>query len=481
MINFNFKYSYLKLPNYLYTIQQAECSPEPKLILFNTDLAQKLNISNSKKLSKLDIDILAGNETFDQSFAQAYAGHQFGYFTILGDGRALVLGEHETKNGELYDVQFKGSGRTPYSRQGDGKATIQTMLREYIISESLASFNIPTTRSLAVVETGKHVYREKEEPGAILTRIAKSYTRVGTFEYLVRHNNNHHLQCYVDYVIDRLYPHLKEQENTALALLEAVVYKQAKLVCNWLRIGFIHGVMNTDNMLISGESIDYGPCAFLDNYHPDTVYSSIDTYGRYAFANQPQIAQWNLAQFASTLLPLIHSNKNKAIELATKTIESFSAIFDKMWLDMMKKKIGLLKTDKNDPSLIDNLLKIMTNNNLDYTNTFLFLMKEDIPDQKTYQNQEFQYWVKQWELRKEKEITHNSEQRKLMGDNNPLIIPRNHIVEKLLEDYINTKDVSAIQEFIMVMKNPTKYTNNLKFYQTPPKPSEEIKSTYCGT
>ena len=300
------------------------------------------------------------------TIAQAYAGHQFGHFTMLGDGRAVLLGEHLVNNTTRFDIQFKGSGRTSFSRSGDGRAVLGPMLREYIISEAIHALKIPTTRSLAVVKTGEKIVRENLLPGAILTRVASSHIRVGTFQYIAAKQNIDDLNTLVDYTINRHYPEIQSSKNKALDLLNLVMERQCKLVVNWMRVGFIHGVMNTDNMAISGETIDYGPCAFMDHYNPKTVFSSIDQLGRYSFSNQPPITKWNLSRFAECLIPLIDKSEDKAIQLATEIIDNFQNVYEEKWLNMMRDKLGLFGKSKDDKKLIDDLLTWMEKNKADY-------------------------------------------------------------------------------------------------------------------
>ena len=306
------------------------------------------------------------------SIAQAYAGHQFGHFTMLGDGRATLIGEHITKNNKRFDIQFKGSGKTSFSRNGDGRAVLGPMLREYVISEAIFKLGIPTTRSLAVVETGEEVIRDKYLPGAILTRVAESHIRVGTFQYIAARQKKDELQILVNYVIKRHFPELDNKKNKELELLKNVLDRQLDLVVNWMRVGFIHGVMNTDNMSICGETIDYGPCAFMDAYDPKTVFSSIDTLGRYAYCNQPMITKWNLARFAECLIPLIDNDQKKAVQIATEIINTFEKKYEEKWVLMMKNKLGLIGYNNKDKNLILDLLTWMHQKKLDYTNTFLY-------------------------------------------------------------------------------------------------------------
>ena len=342
-IGWHFDNSYYKLPKSF----REEIDPvpvkKPELIVLNENLAKNVSLDFSN-LNKDEIShILSGNDLpkGSNSIAQAYAGHQFGHFTMLGDGRAVLIGEHISKSNERFDIQFKGSGKTSFSRSGDGRAALGPMLREYIISEALHFLDIPTTRSLAVVKTGEEVFREEVLIGAILTRIASSHIRVGTFQYIAARQKKDELEILVDYVIDRHYPNIKDEKNKALELLKVLMEKQISLVINWMRVGFIHGVMNTDNMSVSGESIDFGPCAFMDTYNSNTVFSSIDQFGRYSFSNQPKITKWNIARFAECLLPLIDENENKAIELATEVIDKFENKYQRKWLNMMRDKLGM--------------------------------------------------------------------------------------------------------------------------------------------
>ena len=375
-INWNFDNSYSRLPNAFKENIKPVSVKSPELLLLNEKLASDLNL-NFENITKDELsEIFAGNvlPKGSNSIAQAYAGHQFGHFTMLGDGRATLLGEHLTNKKQRYDIQFKGSGKTSFSRNGDGRAALGPMLREYIISEAINYLNIPTTRGLAVVKTGEQVFREIPLPGAILTRVASSHIRVGTFQYIAAREHESELKIFFDYVINRHYPHLKDFENIALEFLKAVLDKQIDLVVNWMRVSFVHGVMNTDNMSISGETIDYGPCAFMDTYDPQTVFSSIDKMGRYAYCNQPIITKWNLARLAECLIPLIDTNQNKSIELATEIINSFEKKYEEKWMEMMRHKLGLSILDEKDKFLILDLLTWMHQHKADYTNTFCYLM-----------------------------------------------------------------------------------------------------------
>ena len=360
-VNWNFNNTYFNLSSTFKEDIKPTPVKKPELVLFNKDLSSELNLDFSKVNDKELSEIFSGNilPEGSNSIAQAYAGHQFGHFTMLGDGRAILIGEHITKLNEKYDIQFKGSGKTTFSRNGDGRAALGPMLREYIISEAMNGLKIPTTRSLAVVKTGEEVIRETSLPGAILTRVASSHIRVGTFQYIAARQKKNELEVLLDYTIKRHYPDIKAPQNKAIELLNIVLEKQIDLVVNWMRVGFIHGVMNTDNMSISGETIDYGPCAFMDTYDPKTVFSSIDQMGRYAYCNQPVITKWNLSRFAECLIPLIDNDQNKSIEMATEIINSFEKKYEEKWLNMMRDKLGLFGIDDKDKFLILDLLTLM--------------------------------------------------------------------------------------------------------------------------
>ena len=379
----NFQNSYIELPTKLYKKQLPVSVNNPQIIYFNNGLAKELGLEFLSEEKVVAAEYLSGNKIPKgaATISQAYAGHQFGHFTMLGDGRAVLLGEQINKNNQRYDIQLKGSGQTPYSRNGDGRATLSSMLREYIISESMHHLGIPTTRSLAVVQTGEKVYREKVNDGAVLTRIASSHIRVGTFEYVINFCSKEDLEIFAKYVIDRHYPAISDADNPILELLKVVMHKQIDLIVHWIRVGFIHGVMNTDNMSISGETMDYGPCAFMNSYNPKTVFSSIDINGRYAFGNQSTIAHWNLTVFAGTLLPLISDNKEKAIQLATDILNKFSEEYSKKWHQMMYEKLGITKPLKDDKVLVDTLLQLMEESKADYTNTVvmkIFILKRNV-------------------------------------------------------------------------------------------------------
>ena len=481
-IGWRFDNTYLKLPSSMLTKLTPTPVKAPELVILNHSLSKDLGLDFSNISDKNLAPIFSGNQLPEGSdtIAQAYAGHQFGHFTLLGDGRAIVMGEHLSKNNKRFDIQFKGSGKTPYSRNGDGRAALGPMLREYIISEAMHGLKIPTTRSLAVVKTGERVIRETPLHGAVLTRVAESHIRVGTFQYAVIAEDKKDLTALFNYTIDRHYPHIKDSKTPALDLLKIVIEKQTKLVVDWMRVGFIHGVMNTDNMAISGETIDYGPCAFMDTYDPETVFSSIDQYGRYAFFNQPGITKWNLSRFAECLVPLIDKNKDTSIRIATETINSFSEIYKKNWLEMMRKKLGLPGIDDQDEKLIIDLLSWMHKNKADYTNTFCFLMNQNIEKKSIYNDQNFLEWKKRWKERLKINSNLAEESLKLMQLNNPLVIPRNHKVEEALES-ANKNDLNPLKSLLKILEKPYQYKKEINEYQSPAPPSNKIYKTFCGT
>ena len=481
-IGWNFDNTYSKLPESFISKISPIPVKSPELTIFNYNLAEKLGL-NFSSIEKNDLSkLFSGNllPEGSKSIAQAYAGHQFGHFTMLGDGRAVLMGEHVSKNNERFDIQFKGSGQTPFSRNGDGRAALGPMLREYIISEAMHSLNVPTTRSLAVVKTGEDVVRENILQGAILTRVASSHLRVGTFQYVAMRNNESELRTLVDYTINRHYPNIKKSKNKAIDLLKVLIELQIDLVVNWMRVGFIHGVMNTDNMSISGETIDYGPCAFMDTYDPQTVFSSIDESGRYAYFNQPSITKWNLARFAECLISLIDPKKEKAIEIATETINSFDKSYETKWINMMRDKLGLFGQDQKDQVLIIDLLTWMHKNKADYTNTFCFLMDENFQHNKIYNDENFLTWKERWKERLK--LNNNTPEKylSLMKSVNPLVIPRNHKVEEVLES-ANNNDLSPLKKLIKVLEKPYEKTKENIDYQSPAPVSDRKYKTFCGT
>ena len=481
-IGWHFDNTYAKLSNKMLTKIKPVPVKKPKVILFNHNLSKELGLDFSNIEDNDMSSIFSGNSLPKKAecIAQAYAGHQFGHFTILGDGRAIIIGEHLSKDNKRFDIQFKGSGKTPYSRNGDGRAALGPMLREYIISEAMHKLKIPTTRSLAVVKTGEEVIRDNVLPGAILTRVAESHIRVGTFQYASVSENQENLKNIFDYTINRHYSNIKDSKNAAVDLLKVVMEKQIKLICDWMRVGFIHGVMNTDNMTLSGETIDYGPCAFMDIYDPETVFSSIDVNGRYAYFNQPGIAKWNLARFAESIIPLINGNKDKAIDIATEIINSFGKMYKKIFLEMMRKKLGLLGENDNDEKLINNLLSIMYKHKADYTNTFCSLMNKYTKKNNMFDSKEFVDWYNRWEKRSLENNNSPEKSLKIMRSVNPLVIPRNHIVEKALESAIKN-DLNPLNDFLKVLNKPYDEEPTNKDYQIPAPLGEKKYQTFCGT
>ena len=480
-IGWCFDNTYSKLPESFKENINPVPVKKPELVILNKDLAKELNLDFSN-LDNIKISELFSGNSLPQgskSIAQAYAGHQFGHFTMLGDGRAVLIGEHLSKNKDRYDIQFKGSGKTAFSRNGDGRAALGPMLREYIISEAMHNLGIPTTRSLAVVKTGEEVIRETPLQGAILTRIALSHIRVGTFQYIAAREKKNELKTLFDYVVERHYPNIKKSKNEAIDLLNIVIDKQIDLVVNWMRVGFIHGVMNTDNMSISGETIDYGPCAFMDTYDPKTVFSSIDQMGRYAYCNQPVITKWNLSRFAECLIPLIDNNQDKAVSVATEIINSFEKKYEEKWLNMMRDKLGLFGIDEKDKFLILDLLTWMHQRKADYTNTFCHLMNLEIKKDKIYEDNDFQNWKKRWQERLK--INNNNPEKyiKLMKSVNPLVIPRNHRVEESLNE-ANKGNINSFNQLLEILKKPYIEQKNITDYQIPSVSTEKYQ-TFCGT
>ena len=484
MTSFGFKFdnTYLQLPKVFYTKLLPAPVPKPEMVILNTPLATDLGLNFSDISTDEQAVLFAGNQMPEEAepFAQAYAGHQFGHFTMLGDGRAIVWGEHITPTGQRFDLQFKGSGPTPYSRGGDGRAAIGPMLREYIISEAMHALNIPTTRSLAVVTNGGQVYRETPLPGAILTRVASSHIRVGTFQFAALHRDREVIKSLLDYTIKRHSPHIEEKQNKSLSLLKSVIEKQAELIAHWMRVGFVHGVMNTDNMALSGETIDYGPCAFMDAYDPGTVFSSIDQMGRYAYANQPAITQWNLARLAETLLPLLDDDAEKAKEIAEEAIHGFGVVYKEKSLSMLRAKVGLFGEHAEDENLIADLFDWMKRQEADFTNTFLDLTEEAAPKGGPYDGDTFKEWHARWQARLAKNKEPLESSLSLMRASNPAVIPRNHQVEQVLEA-AEKGDRHPLEGLLAALREPYKNRPDLKPYQSPPKPEEKVCQTFCGT
>jgi len=467
----------------------ASPAPAPELLIFNNSLAEELNLSSLAKDQAKCIEIFSGRESLQSSqpIAQAYSGHQFGHFNpALGDGRALLLGEVVNTNGELRDIQLKGSGPTPFSRRGDGKSALGPVLREYLISESMYVLGIPTTRALTAIKTGENVQREQELPGGIMTRVASSHIRVGSFEYAYKSKNQSLIKDLADYSINRHFPETAEVENPYLAFFAAVCNEQASLVANWMSIGFIHGVMNTDNMTISGETIDYGPCAFMDAYDPSTVFSSIDKNGRYSYKNQPKILTWNLTRLAETLIPLVHKDQNEAIKLLTEVLQLIKPVYTNYWLSSMRSKIGLSKEEQDDINLISQLLNLMKTNKVDFTLCFRYLSKALIGDIKSIKNLfkndiAFDNWMTLWKERISQESISDEKIASSMNAVNPLYIPRNHKVEEALEAAVFKNDMTKFIELHSILKKPYKESNGYESYAMPDLKSNGPYKTFCGT
>ena len=472
---FNFQNSYLTLPEKFYSLVTPKKVTTPELVIFNQQLAEDLELETSDR-DKI-LEILSGNLVSEntQTFAQAYAGHQFGYFTNLGDGRAIFLGEHLINN-QRFDIQLKGSGKTPYSRRGDGKATLKAMLREYLISEAMFNLGVPSSRSLAVIKSNDLVYREFPEQGAILTRVMKSHLRVGTFEFAKNFTTINETKSLLIYTINRLFPEFKNEKNQAILLLEKVMNLQIDLVINWLRVGFIHGVMNTDNTSISGETFDYGPCAFMNTYNEQTVFSSIDSEGRYAFGNQGKITKWNIARFAESLLSVIDENFDKSVEIAQSILDTFDEIWNKKYYQMMLSKIG------KSSSLVDDLLKILQSDSLDYTNTFNYLLSDFSLDDTFKSTAQLKSWKLNWKNHLIDNQIDDIEYKSLMRKSNPVFIPRNHQVEYVLEQATFHHSNHFLIEYLEVLKNPYIYHKNNHSFLFPPKVDFEYQyKTFCGT
>ena len=475
--------TYITLPKNLFSFQTPTKVPNPKLVVFNKTLAKELGLNEDFLQSNEGIQFLCGNKVLEDTrpIAQAYAGHQFGHFTMLGDGRAILLGELISKDNKRFDIQIKGAGRTPYSRGGDGKAALGPMLREYIISEGMYALGIPTTRSLSVITTGEEIVRESFLEGAVLDRIAKSHISVGTFQFARNFCDIDVLKSLADYTIERHFDSAKHVENPYLYLLNEVIKNQAFLISKWQLVGFIHGVMNTDNMLVSGETIDYGPCAFMDVYDPNTVFSSIDVNGRYAYGNQPKIGGWNLTRFAEALLPLLDKDANKAIEIAEKLLSNYGSLYNKYWEDGMRAKLGIFNYEEEDKKLISSLLDIMKNYKADYTNTFCNLTLGSLTDNEMFQSNDFKKWYKAWQdrlIRQEKSVY---EVKHLMEVSNPTVIPRNYRVEEALDEAVTNNNYTLIEKLLNVIKNPYDYSNINEEYSKTPKPTSCAYKTYCGT
>jgi serine/tyrosine/threonine adenylyltransferase len=488
---FPFDNSYARLPKNFYARQKPTAIAAPRLIQLNDKLARHLNLDPELLASPEGIEVLSGNRVPERAepLAMAYAGHQFGTFVPqLGDGRAILLGEVIGRDGIRRDIQLKGSGLTPFSRGGDGRAVLGPVLREYILSEAMAALGIPTTRALAAVTTGETVWRERPLPGAVLTRVASSHIRVGTFQFFAARGDAEAVRKLADYVIGRHYPGAAEASNPYLALLEQAIARQAALIAQWMMVGFIHGVMNTDNMSVAGETIDYGPCAFMDSYHPETVYSSIDAMGRYAYGNQPRIGQWNLARLAETLLPLLHENQDKAVEHAQGAIGTFVPLFEAAYLNGFRRKLGFLQEDERDALLVNGLLATMAANGADFTLTFRRLCGAALnPEGDAALFELFadvaavQQWLPGWRDRLNSEGGDQNSRLALMHAANPAFIPRNHLVEEAIAAAQNEGDFGPFERLLTVLTSPYGDQPGFERYMAPPRPDQIVRQTFCGT
>jgi len=489
MIPFN--NSYVHLPENFFSHQLPEPVAQPSLIRVNHALAEALGIAPAWLESAEGVATVAGNHIPHgaQPIAMVYAGHQFGGWNPqLGDGRAVLLGEVVARDGIRYDIQLKGSGRTPYSRGGDGRAPLGPVLREYILSEAMAALSIPTTRALAAVTTGERVIREQALPGAVLARVAQSHIRIGTFQFFASRGDTQALQALADHVIARHYPAARESSNPCLQLLREVIRGQAQLIARWQLVGFIHGVMNTDNMLLSGETIDYGPCAFMDAFDPDTVYSSIDHGGRYAYRNQPGIAHWNLACLAQTLIPLIDTDEDKAVTAAQQAMDEYPDLFLDAHQQGMGKKLGLQLSGEQDEQLVEDLLSLMSDTGADFTLTFRRLAELAVPttgmenvSQLFEFGEDLQPWLQRWRQRFDSEQADPQQRQQGMLAANPVYIARNHLVEAAIVAATEDNNFEPFNSLVDLLVNPFEYDASMARYATPPRPEQVVKQTFCGT
>jgi uncharacterized protein YdiU (UPF0061 family) len=498
MAGWRLEHTYAELPQLFYSDAAPTTVREPRLVAFNRPLATMLGLELETLERPEGAAIFAGNALPEggRPIAQAYAGHQYGHFTALGDGRAILLGEQITPSGDRMDIQLKGAGQTRFSRRGDGRAALGPMLREYIISEAMHALGIPTTRSLAVVTTGEAVYRETVLQGAVLTRVAASHIRVGTMQWAAAHDDKAATRALADYTRARHYPELADSEEPYIALFAAILARQAYLIARWQLVGFIHGVMNTDNMALSGETIDYGPCAFMDTYDSATVFSSIDHGGRYAYGNQPSIAQWNLARLAEAMLPLFDPDVDRAVERATQELDRFPDLFAEHWLDGMRAKLGLLTREDDDEALVNDLLACMQRRSADFTNTFRLLtrLRQGFGGQalgrlvgdSTNADPELEAWHRRWEARRRRQTQSIAEAEALMRRHNPAFIPRNHNVEEALLAATSSDDLSVMERLLDVLATPYDHERDLPLFSMPSTSSMSSSGarpyrTFCGT
>ncbi len=487
-----FNNTYVNLGNDFYVRTTPSPVSNPALIVFNHSLSDALGLSDTDLNSPEGTAILAGNHVPEgaEPLAMAYAGHQFGHFVPqLGDGRALLLGQVAGADGVHHDIHLKGSGRTAFSRDGDGRAALGPVLREYLVSEAMAKLGVPTTRALAAVTTGEPVARQALLPGAVITRTARSFVRVGTFEFFAARNNLAAVTRLADYVIEQQYPDCRDEPNPYLALFEAIIDRQAALIAQWMQFGFIHGVMNTDNMSIAGETIDYGPCAFMDHYAHDQVYSSIDRYGRYAYNNQPDIGLWNLTRLAETLLPLLADSPEAAVEAAQAALNAYAPSYARYWLDGMRAKTGLQTRHDDDKALINDLFGIMNANRADFTLTFHYLSTLQA-DSATQDGSvrglfndpaPFDHWTRQWRARLRQEDGDDATRQARMQAVNPVYIPRNHRIEAAIRAAEDQGDLSVFHELHAVLQKPWQRQPGKDACLLPPEPDEVVQQTFCGT
>ncbi len=499
-----FDNSYARLPEDFYSKTNPSPVKSPELIKFNTELAKELGLTGVNPDSLEALNVFSGNDIAEGSepISMAYAGHQFGGFSPrLGDGRAVLLGEIVAPNNTRYDFQLKGSGHTPWSRGGDGRSALGPVLREYLVSEAMAKLGVPTTRALAAVTTGEEVARNTLVPGGILTRIAKGFVRVGTFQYFSSQGNQEAIKRLADYEIDRHYPDAKNTDNPYIAFFKLVVDAQAKLIAKWMSLGFIHGVMNTDNMSIAGETIDYGPCAFMDEFSHSRVYSSIDHQARYAYGNQPKIGQWNLVRLAETLLPLFIGKEidetreatddeaQAVVKIAEDILSNYSELYHQYWLENMRKKLGLSESHEGDAELINDLLNIMESNQADFTLTFYYLSQVDQSEQAralfsqadSSDSAGFDEWVVKWQERLKEESSNEEKYSAIMQTVNPVYIPRNHQIEAAIRAAEDNNDFSVFHALHEVLENPFELQTGKEAYMLPPEPEEVVHQTFCGT
>ena len=473
--------SYADLPKQFFTRINPTPVNKPNLVIFNKELSKELGIDLPDD-KELLAQIFSGNKLPKKAkpISQAYAGHQFGHFSILGDGRAHLIGEQISKKGKRFDIQFKGSGPTPYSRNGDGRAALAPMLREYIISEAMYALNISTTRSLSVVSTGESIMRSSLTEGAILTRVASSHIRVGTFEYASKMLDRSAVKQLTDYAIKRHFPELISQKNPYLSFLKAVITQQAKLIASWMHIGFIHGVMNTDNMAISGETIDYGPCAFMDIFSMNKVFSSIDQNGRYEYGSQAHIAHWNLTKLAESLLPLLHENADEAMKQAEVAISEYANDFNSAWISGMRSKLGLLNEEEGDYELAQSLLEWMESSKTDYTETFRDLAYENLTEKEIYKSLAFKKWHSLWQARLSRNSKPIKSSLSMMRKYNPVIVPYNHLVEEALSA-AEEGDMQSFYKLFSALEKPFEFSSSSEVFLNSSVDPNPHYQTFCGT